>query len=118
MSSAGTHQGGRGGLLLLLLVGGGLWIWLGDPLKDLAEWFYKENAAPWETVDAFYYPDRSNLTIWRTGKKMPNVQTCRDWVYAMAATYSDPALRRGDYECALGEARNLGGISVYRATVR
>ncbi len=40
----------------------GLWFFFGTPAKTLANWFWTDSAAPWETVDAFYYPDRSDLT--------------------------------------------------------
>ena len=80
----------------MLLIGGGLWYWLSDPQKDLADWFFKEDAAHWETVNAFYYPDRNDLSIWRTGTELPNVQACRDWVCSMAVPYRGPGLMRGD----------------------
>ena len=112
------QSGGGGGAVLLLIVAGGLWFWLGNPQRDVAEWFYKTDAAPWETVDAFYYPDRSNLADWREARNLTSVEACRDWVYASAAINSDPALQRGDYECALGKPYSYGVLSVYRATIR
>lgn len=48
--------------LFLLLGAGALWFWLGDPPKDAANWFWPDSPAPWEQVDAVYYPDNSDLT--------------------------------------------------------
>ncbi len=36
----------------------------------------------------------------------------------MAAVESDPDLRRGDYECGVGELEGFAGMTVYRITVR
>ena len=47
----------------LITIGIGLWFFLGEPAKDVANWFWENSAAPWEEVDAFYYPNRSNLTV-------------------------------------------------------
>lgn len=110
-------QGG-GGFILLVAVGVGLWFWQGNPPKDLATWFYKDTAAPWEKVDAFYYPDRNNLTAWEASRDLPSLDACRAWVRSSAAQRNDPSLLRGDYECAVGEPYDYAGISVYRATLR
>lgn len=112
------QSGSGGGFVLVLLVVGGLWFWLGNPQRDVAEWFYKTDAAPWETVDAFYYPNKSNLSDWREALNLASAEECRAWVYAAAAINRDPALQRGDYECALGKPYDHSGLSVYRATIR
>lgn len=117
-STMAQQNGSGGGLMLLLLVVGGLWFWLGNPQRDVAEWFYKSDAAPWETVDAFYYPDRSDLSDWREARNLTSSEECRDWVYAAAASNNDPGLQRGDYECALGKPYDYSGMAVYRATIR
>ncbi len=45
----------------LFVIGLIIWAILGSPKKNLAEWFYEDEPAPWETVDAFYYADNHNL---------------------------------------------------------
>jgi len=108
----------QGGGALVFLALGGLWFWLGNPSKDAADWFYKTDAAPWEKVDAFYYPSKFDLSVWHSTKGLKNAEACRDWVYEMAAVRADPGLVRGDYECALGAPYNSNGMEVYRATVK
>lgn len=91
-----------------------------SPQKSLADLFYKGDAAPWETVDAFYYPDRGNLTISQNMLDVDGVAGCREIVRYMAAVNNDPQLQRGDYECGVGRLENLefAGINVYRLTLR
>lgn len=97
----------------------GLWFFFGTPAKTVADWFWPESAAPWETVDAFYYPNRSDLAggfLSQTG--LTSVEDCRAWVYSAAASNEDPNLVSGDYECGIGFLDSFGGLSVYRTTVR
>ena len=94
------------------------WFVFGSPVKDLANWFWSDSAAPWETVDAFYYPDRSDLGEFLSQGGFGSVQECRDWIYSIAASKNDPTLIRGDYECCVGQIDSFGGMSVYRLTVR
>lgn len=91
-----------------------------SPQKTVANLFYANDAAPWETVDAFYYPDRADLTI---SQKMPDVAGvagCRESVRYMASVNKDPQLLRGDYECGVGriDSSEYAGVNVYRLTVR
>lgn len=102
----------------IILAAIGLWFLFGTPAKTVADWFWAESAAPWETVDAFYYPDRSDLTISLSQRGLTSVQECRDWVYASAALRDDPTMIRGDYECGVEQLDTLGGLTVYRITVR
>lgn len=96
-----------------------LWFWLGDPGRTVASWFWEYEAAPWERVDAFYYPDRSNLAEVKSRLEVGSLEECRDWVYSMAAVNNDPSLMKGDYECAVGEPKSQSGFyNVYRITVR
>jgi hypothetical protein len=95
------------------------WFLFGSPSKDVANWFWSEDAAPWESVDAFYYPDRNDLERDVRQFGLEDVGACRRWVYAQASAHEDPGITRGDYECGVGYLESLGyGLRVYRATVR
>ncbi|MBX4895412.1 MULTISPECIES: hypothetical protein [Rhizobium] len=108
-----------GALPLLLCAGVGLWFWFGEPGKFVANQVYKTDAAPWETVDAFYYPDRGNLLLFKSKAGLRNVDDCRMAVGRLADEASDPGLSRGDYECGVGKLKgDYYGLSVYRLTVR
>lgn len=101
-------------LFLLLIVG--LWFAFGDPGGDVAGWFWPESAAPWEQVDAFYYPDRNDLSVHREFRDVGSVEACRAWVYSMAAANGDPDLVKGDYECGINPLER-GEMLVHRLTV-
>lgn len=101
----------------VIFVGVGLWFVFGDPSRDIAGWFWEYDAAPWERVDAFYYPDRSNLERYEFQTDVGGVEECRDWVHFKATGNGDPGLTRGDYECGVGEPKDWYGIRVYRTTV-
>lgn len=103
---------------LLIAVALIAWVVFGNPKKNLAEWFWPQDAAPWESVDGFYYPDRNDLTQDVSSTGHQSVDECRAWVNDIAAGYNDPGLIRGDYECAVGKTRTIGDIGVYRLTVR
>lgn len=62
----------------------GLWLTFGGPADDLAGLFWAERPAPWEKVDAFYYPDRHDLSVHRTARDVKSLDGCRSWVRAMA----------------------------------
>ena len=82
----------------------------------LANTFWAETNAPWEKVDAFYYPDASDLTEWEEKMDVGSVQACRDWVEDAAAAKGDPNIDRGDYECGVG-CKESDGFNVCRLTV-
>ena len=105
-------------MLLLILIAIGIWFWVGDPMQDTAGWLYPNEAAPWETVDAYYYPNRSNMSDYRIQKNLSDPSACRDWVYQMAAMNRDPSLIRGDYECGVGKPKSKYGLNVYRITIK
>jgi hypothetical protein len=90
----------------------------GDPKTTVANWFWSEKNAPWETVDAFYYPDRSNLAKFIHMERLPDVDACRVAVRSVAAQHSDPRVIRGDYICAVGKPMMWMGVFVYRMKVR
>jgi len=94
------------------------WALFGSPKNDTANLLWPNDAAPWEAVDAFYYPDRNDLTQHVAMRGFDTVDKCRDWVGAAAANNRDAGLLRGDYECAVGKMDDLGGLSVYRLTIR
>lgn len=96
-----------------------IWAVLGSPKKDVANWFYKDKAAPWETVDAFYYPDRSNLNKVEMAYGLKSVEACRDWVYFQASLHRDPGMNRSSYGCGIGRLSEAHyGIPVYRTDTR
>ncbi len=91
-----------------------------SPKETVANLFYANDAAPWETVDAFYYPDRADLTISQSRMGLVDIAGCRDVVRSMAALNNDPQLLRGDYECGVGriDKPEYAGVNVYRLTIR
>lgn len=104
-------------LVLIVLVIG--WFLLGNPSKDFANWFWPNDAAPWETVDAFFYPDRGDLLKFITQRDFGDLEACRDWVSAQAIAHNDPMMDRADYECGVGYIESGGGgLRIYRITVR
>lgn len=107
-----------GCLPVLVVVGIGAWFLFGNPARTVADWWWPESSAPWETVDAVYYPDKGNLMTSKGQAGLDDVQACRDWVRSEAYTNGDPTLERGDYECGLGAPEPFGAINIYRNTVR
>lgn len=103
---------------VIILIGVALWFIFGSPPVTVANWFWENDAAPWETVDAYYYPDRSDLSKHQAFSGLASVQACRDQVFAMAAINNDPSMVRGSYECGIQKTGEFGTMSVYRATVR
>jgi len=95
-----------------------LWFAFGSPKNDIANTLWPDREAPWETVDAFYYPDKNDLSKALKNIGLQNIQSCRTWVRAKAEHEGDLALQRGDYECGLGKPYSYENISVYRASVR
>lgn len=103
-------------ILIFLIVGA--WFFWGDPPKTVANWFWENEAAPWETVDAFYYPDRSDLSKFQKVSGLSSVDSCRTAVRAMAAKNPNVGFVRDDYECGIEILYNLGGIDIYRTDTR
>ena len=103
---------------LLIIIALSAWFLFADPPKNVANWLWSDDAAPWETVDAFYYPNRYDLSVHQSSLGLGSVQECRDWVSYAAGSYGDGSLSRGDYECAVEVIDSFGGMSVYRITVR
>ena len=103
---------------LLILVAVVLFFVFGSPGKIAADMLWQNDAAPWEKVDAFYYPNKADLTDFIAVRDLESVQECRDSVLAMAAAIGDPGLTRGDYECGIGRIKDFGGMGMYRVTTR
>jgi hypothetical protein len=94
------------------------WLTLGDPKNDLANMLWPRGPAPWEQVDAYYYPSKSNLRVDERRYDVGGLDGCRSWVQRAANAKDDPRLARGDYECGVGFIRNVGGLKMYRLTTR
>lgn len=102
-------------LIILLILA---WIVLGEPSTDAANWLYPNEPAPWEPVISIYYPSRNDLSVFQESLDVASLEECRNWVYGQAALQNDPALLRGDYECAVGHKKDFYGMGVYRLTVK
>ena len=70
-----------------------------------------------EQVDAYYYPDRNDLTAHQVFENVGAFEACVDMVYAAAALNNDPDMQRGDYECGIGPTGDMfGPVKIYRVT--
>jgi hypothetical protein len=70
-----------------------------------------------EQVDAYYYPNRYDLTVHEFFGDVGSFDGCIDAVFAAAAEKRDPNMLRGNYECAFGPTGEMfGGMKVYRET--
>jgi len=72
-------------------------------------------------VDAFYYPDRINLSQFIEMLNVDSVEACRDWAYAQASKNGDAYMSVGDYECGVNlmkDSSRYGGLRVYEKTVK
>lgn len=103
---------------VLIIIVAALWFFLGHPAKNVADLFWPSAAAPWEKVDAFYYPDRADLTEHRKILGLTSITECRGAVHDMAAELGDRSLSRGDYECGIGQLSSEYGLSIYRITAK
>lgn len=72
-----------------------------------------------DQVDAFYYPNKNDLTKHEFFPNVGSVDNCRTVVIQAAAKHNDPQMARGDYECGVGPTgENFGDIAVYKDTVK
>ena len=70
-----------------------------------------------ERVDAFYYPNKADLTVHEFIGDVGSFEGCIDAVYAAAAARNDPNMLRGDYECGIAPTgETFGSVAVYRET--
>ena len=102
-----------GWIFILAIV---VWFVFSNPKSDVADWVWSNSPAPWEEVDAFFYPNRHNLSISKAHYNVGTVENCRDWAYAEAALRGDPNMQRSDYECGIGQLEKFGDLTVYRLT--
>lgn len=104
------------GCLIIVIIA--LVLIFGSPLDHASAWFWPDSAAPWEEVDAFYYPNANNLDNVITNEGVGGLEDCRNWIIGIAASRNDPTLKRGDYECGVGFVESKYGLRVYRITTR
>ena len=70
-------------------------------------------------IDAYYYPDKHDLTEHYEVFDVGSVENCRRTVYQFAALHGDPNMKNGDYECAIGPTDDGGeSVRVYDKTVK
>ena len=101
-------------LVLALLA----WAVFGSVPHTFVKWFWSQVAAPWERVDAYYYPNRNDRTVHRVSYDVGSIDDCRAWVRTEAARDGDPGMVRSAYECGVGEIERVGGLTVYRITAK
>ena len=82
-----------------------LWALFGDPSKDVANWFWEYEVAPWENVDAYYYPNRSDLSVHVSREDVGSLDGCREWVYAEATQNNEIINERLSSLCIPGPWR-------------
>ena len=109
---------GRWPISILGILGFMVWAALGSPRQTVTGWIWPHSPAPWEAVDAFYYPDKSNLEVSLDNLDVGGLAQCRAWVNSTAAKQKDPQLERGDYHCGVGYLNAQGSLNSYRLTVR
>lgn len=103
--------------MLIIAIGVG-WAVIGEPKKDIANWFWPSDAAPWESVDLYFYPDRRNLEHFDRITGLKNVEACQRMVNVVHARYPSVPWSNVDYECAIEQIDTLVTIPVYRVTTR
>ena len=102
---------------ILGILGFMVWAALGSPRQTVTGWIWPRSPAPWEAVDAFYYPDKNNPTISIGNPDVGGLAQCRTWASSAAAKQNDPQLDRGDYERGVGYLTSQGSLNRYRLTV-
>lgn len=79
------------------------WSTLGGPREWFANQIWPDNAAPWESVTAVYYPDKNDRSALKfAGEGLDSVEKCKNVVRKLAGENNDPDLTRGSYDCAVG----------------
>ena len=93
-----------------------IWAAIGDPVQTVTNWLWPRSPAPWESVDAIYYPDKAHQLVSVDNQDVGSLTRCRAWVISVAKQ-NDPGLQRGDYQCGV-EHRYSEGLNIYRLMVR
>ena len=101
-----------------IIIGLSAWFVLGSPLKTIANTLWHDTAAPWEKVDAFFYPNRSDLSVHIAKRDLRSVDECRNWVKSQAIAIGDLDMSRSDYECGVEKIQDFGDMAMYRLTLR
>lgn len=65
-----------------------------SPEAVVADAFWEDEPAPWEEVDAFYYPNKHNLNIVESQPGLKTLDECRAWVQDRADQNNDRSLPR------------------------
>lgn len=86
----------------------------GSARRDLGNLGWPEDAAPWEAVDAYYYPDADNPSRFESATGLESREQCRDWAHAAAVRNLDPDFEEGDYECGIGRLDEFESVTLYR----
>jgi hypothetical protein len=103
---------------ILGILGFMVWTVLGSPIQTVTGWIWPHSPAPWEAVDAFYYPNKSNLAVSLENHDVGGLAQGRTRASSAAAKQDDPQLERGDYECGVGYLTSQRSLNRYRLTVR
>jgi hypothetical protein len=107
-----------GCLAVILIAAVAGWFYFGSPVSDLADWVWPSSPAPWERVDAHYYPDAGDRSAYESRLDVGDLEACREAATQMAARRGDPQMQRGAYECGVGHVGRTAGVKVYRVTVK
>ena len=103
---------------ILGILGFMVWAALGSPRQTVTGWIWPRSPAPWEAVDAFYYPDKNNPAISIGNPDVGSLARCRTWAKSAAAKQDDPQLERGEYHSGVGYLDAQRSPNSYRLTVR
>ena len=79
-----------------------LWLLFGDPKNDIAGWIWPNAPAPWEEIDAYFYPNRNDLSVHNSFNGLASLEACRRWATEQARENGDLGYLRSDYECGVG----------------
>lgn len=115
--AAGRHLIAKMYLAVAVLVVG--WAVLGSPRRSVADLIWPDGPAPWETIEALYYPDKTDLRHSIVTGGLHSLADCRTAVRFLAWRAGDEAFERGDYACGIGiEARSDDPLAIYRVIRR
>lgn len=122
-TKGGKRGKGIGGLILLSLKLALVtviihYLIFGSFRRDAGNFFWPDDVAPWETVDAFYYPDARDPSRFESANGLEDKDQCRSWAQAAALRNQDPDFSEGDYECGIGKLDQFGSVTVYRIIAR